>query len=386
MIDPGPPEIDRSVPAGLYVHVPFCSAKCPYCDFLSLASTRLIPAWQNALEAEAALYRDVFGPFQTLYIGGGTPSRLSDRRLGRLIEGLRSTFDFSPGAEVTLEANPEDVDRERAGHWLELGVNRISLGIQSLNDAELVFLGRRHSAERAKAAASDIRAAGCANLSLDLMYGLPGQDAPIWLKTLNKALALEPDHLSCYSLTIEGRTRFAQLRDRGELNLPDEEAGRRLFLATSRHLTDRGWRHYEISNFARSDEFLSRHNSAYWLHRPYLGLGPGAHSFGGGWRWWNQTSLRMYSRLTGRGGRPLAGTERLSLDQLNLERLFLGLRTDSGVPLELVELMSGGRDKVDAAVDRGLVTVRLGAVIATRRGLAVADALALSLASDDGSE
>ena len=303
---------------GLYVHVPFCSAKCGYCDFYSLAAPRLMPGWLEAIRREISAYRLEYNCFETLYVGGGTPSHLPEDHLAELF-GALGAWPLAGPAEVTLEVNPEDVTPGKIKRVLDLGVNRISLGIQSLDDRALRVLSRRHSVSDAIRAARTIRSAGCRNLGLDLIYGLPGQDLADWLSILERALELAPDHLSCYQLTLEPGTRYQKMADQGCLRLPDEETARAMFLATSSLLEDRGFEHYEVSNFARSREKRSRHNQKYWRHVPYLGLGPSAHSYQKNVRWWNVRSIRGYSRALAAGHRPVAESETLSDDQIRLE-------------------------------------------------------------------
>jgi oxygen-independent coproporphyrinogen-3 oxidase len=368
--DPGP------VRPGLYVHVPFCRSKCPYCDFFSLPRPELIDQWLEDLKKEAALYTHLAGPFGSLYLGGGTPSFLNPSQLRSLFKTLESFFRLAPGAEVTLEANPEDVSPEKMEAALALGVNRVSLGAQSLTGEELALLGRRHSAGRVLEAVGIIRESGCANLGLDLIYGLPGQDGSGWSDNLHRALALSPEHLSCYQLSLAPGAALPGRR--GLLPLPGEEESRELFLLTSSLLEGAGFLHYEISNFARDRDLISRHNSKYWSHVPYLGLGPSAHSFWSGKRWWNHRSLKAYGRDLGVGRRPLAGEELLDSDQARLEALYLGLRTSQGMELALIS--GPGQASLDRLVEEGLIRIESGRLTPTREGMIVADALALELA------
>ena len=306
---------------GLYVHVPFCSAKCIYCGFFSLPSVRLIPDWLEALEVEAGLYVPLYSAFDTLYLGGGTPSRLRVRDLELLLGLLRANFSFRAGTEITLEMNPEDARPETMEALLALGVNRLNLGVQSFDEAALSFMGRRHGAVQSIGAIEAARKAGFRNLGLDLIYGLPGQSVDSWLENLDRALEYRPEHLSCYQLTLEPATLLERMVRQGETVLPGEEESRRLFLATSKYLTGAGFLHYEVSNFARGEGFVSRHNSKYWRREPYLGLGPSAHSFRENRRWWNHRSLKGYLSDLDSGQRPLAGEELLSR-----EDVFPGVR------------------------------------------------------------
>ena len=374
---PGPVPAGFRKP-GLYVHVPFCRAKCPYCDFFSLPRPELASGWLEDLGKEAALYAHLSGPYDSLYLGGGTPSLFNPAQLTSLFRILERTFGLAPEAEITLEANPEDVSPEKMEAALGLGFNRVSLGVQSLDGQELALLGRRHSLERVAQAVRTIREAGCANLGLDLIYGLPDQDLPGWAENLKRALDLNPEHLSCYQLSLTPEA--ALIGRRGSLPLPGEEKSRELFLLTSSFLEEHGFLHYEISNFARDRSLVSRHNSKYWSHTPYLGLGPSAHSFWSGHRWWNHRSLRAYGRDLGKGRRPLAGEEILDRDQVCLEALYLGLRTSQG--MELSSVPFSGRAALDRLVEAGLIRLEPGRILPTREGMIVADALVLELAPD----
>ena len=369
--------------AGLYIHIPFCKTKCPYCDFCSITSPDLIPAYLEVLEREASLYRDSFASFDSLYLGGGTPSLLSGEQLTNLTKNLRRPFHFAPDTEFTLEANPDDVTAEKLRLWRDLGINRLSLGVQSFDEAELVFLQRRHTARQTRRAIELIRAAGFLNLGLDLMYGLPGQSIDTWLKTLETALSFAPEHLSCYQLTIATGetpappTTFARRLARGEFALPDEEAQRNFFLLTRQFLAGRGYMQYEISNFARGEEYLSRHNRKYWNHTPYLGLGPAAHSYRAGRRWWNFASAAQYGAALNAGKAPVAGSETLTPEQLRLETLYLGFRTREGVALEVIQGHPRWQAVLSELQQAGLVRLTDGRVTATAQGLVVADRLPL---------
>jgi putative oxygen-independent coproporphyrinogen III oxidase len=381
---------------GLYIHIPFCKSKCPYCDFYSSTDPSLIPSFLAALDQEARLYRDQFPVFDSLFLGGGTPSWLGEAQIAGLMKNLRRHFTFAPDSEITLEANPDDITSEKLRLFGDLGINRLSLGVQSFDEAELRFLGRRHTARQTLAAIDLIRAAGFTNLGLDLMYGLPGQSPDTWLRTLETALSFAPEHLSCYQLTIEAgetpaphetpalRTPMARLAARGELSLPDEETQRELFLLTANFLTERGYLHYEVANFARQGPQagslcyqVCRHNLKYWTRTPYLGLGPGAHSFDGCRRWWNFPSVGDYCSSLNAGEVPVAEAETLTPEQIRLEILALGFRTREGVSLTTIREHPNGDAKVAELVQAGLVREDHDRVIATASGLVVADRLPL---------
>lgn len=369
--------MSRREQAGLYVHVPFCRTKCPYCDFYSRTDLTRTDAWLEALEQEADLYRGRFGTFDTLYLGGGTPSLLGEREMSSLVEGILRRFVLSPGAEITVEANPDDITPQKLSHLRALGFNRISLGVQSLEERELRCLNRRHTARRALKALEYIRASGFPNLGMDLMYGIPGQSESAWITTLERALEFHPEHLSCYQLTCHSGTPFGEMRDRGEIPALGEERERSFFLLTSRYLEGRGYVHYEVSNFAWGESFISRHNSKYWRRVPYLGLGPSAHSFAGGRRWWNVASLSDYCRALASARSPVAGRERLSGDQSRLESLALGFRTREGVDMRILgDRPEAGRILRELETS-GLVALSDNRAVPTREGLVVADSLPL---------
>ncbi len=362
---------------GLYVHVPFCQSKCPYCDFFSVTSADLISPYLKALEQEARLYRGQFAAFNTLYLGGGTPSLLSGAQIASLAQGVRRHFSFAAETEFTLEANPDDISPEKLRLWRDLGVNRLSLGAQSFNEAELAFLKRRHTAAQTLAALALIRTAGFQNLGLDLIYGLPGQTPDAWLSTLEQALACAPEHLSCYQLTLAPGTPLSRRAVRGQVALPGEEAQRALFLLTCEFLGERGYLQYEVANFARGEDYLCRHNLKYWQRLPYLGLGPAAHSFQGNRRWWNHLGLAAYAAALAAGRAPRAGREALSPEQVRLETLYLGFRNREGVDLEVIESQPGWGQVLSRLQAQGLLRLTNGRVAATPRGLVVADRLPL---------
>jgi oxygen-independent coproporphyrinogen-3 oxidase len=367
---------EMAVP-GIYIHVPFCTGKCTYCDFYSIADSHLISSYIEALRKEVALYQDFSLIFDSLYLGGGTPSLLDAAQLGALVAGLHREFTFAPDSEITLEANPDDLTADKPALYKGLGVNRLSLGVQSFNEGELRFMGRRHTARQTAAAVGRIRDAGFDNLGLDLIYGLPGQTVAAWLKNLETALSFTPEHLSCYQLTVAEATPLGQMVAAGQVRLPDEDTQREFFLRTGEFLTDRGYLHYEVANFAREERFICRHNVKYWTRVPYLGLGPGAHSFDGRRRWWNFSSVADYCASLNAGQAPVAGAETLTPAQIRLETLYLGFRTRKGVGLETIREQPGGDAILTELTQAGLVRVNRDRVIATASGLAVADGLPL---------
>lgn len=280
---------------GLYIHIPFCASKCIYCDFYSMAGrTGGIDAYIDALLIEARARRDeIAEPIATIYIGGGTPSLLSSGQMGRLIAGLRSVFDLSYLWEFTVEVNPDDVTQPYVEALASLGVNRVSMGIQSFSDAELRLIGRRHTARQAIEAVQAIRRAGVGNISIDLIYGLPGQTLAIWQRNVEQAISLSVQHISAYSLMWEPGTRLWVMKQQGKLHEVSDEASVAMEQLLAERLRAVGFDHYEISNFGLPG-YHSLHNSNYWNLTPYLGLGAAAHSFDGTVRRHNPANLKQY--------------------------------------------------------------------------------------------
>jgi oxygen-independent coproporphyrinogen-3 oxidase len=318
---------------GLYVHVPFCKGKCPYCDFHSVHAPERVPVFLENLGRESELWTGAMGPFDSLYIGGGTPSALSPQQLTGLLSSIRRQHNFKAETEVTVELNPADVDAGLLASLRQAGVNRLSLGVQSFDDDELRLLGRRHDGAGARRAIETIREAGFAALGMDLIHGLPGSDLRRWSKNLEQALGFHPEHLSCYALTVAPDTPFGRMQREGTLVIPDENTNAALFLETSRILAEAGYDHYEVSNFARNPKLRSRHNQKYWRRVAYLGLGPAAHSYDGRKRWWNLRDLGAYDRALSAGRRPVEDFEEIDPEQARLEELSLGMRTSDGVDL-----------------------------------------------------
>jgi oxygen-independent coproporphyrinogen-3 oxidase len=371
--------------AGLYIHVPFCTSVCPYCDFAVLiAGEERRASWADGVVEEARLYEDLGFVFDTVYLGGGTPSCTAPGRLAAVLEGVAESVDIVPDAEVYLEANPEDVSSVAAAAWRDLGIAMVSLGVQSLDDRELAFLGRRHTADQARRAAEVLLESGFHTVSLDLIFGLQGQTAVSWRDQLEQAVALGADHLSCYQLTFHEGTVLGRRKDQGLVRELGDDEQAELFDLTHELLADAGYRAYEVSNFARSPAHRSRHNSKYWDHTPYLGLGPSAHSFAGGRRWWNRRKLRLWRAALDQGQTPVEGEELLSHDQLLLEAVMLSLRTPDGIDLALVEerfgldLLAANAEVVDRWQSTGHLVVEEGHIRPTVRGLAIADSLARS--------
>jgi oxygen-independent coproporphyrinogen-3 oxidase len=331
------PAREPDAPRALYVHVPFCARRCSYCDF-AVEAVRRPPTreWLDAIEAELRLRvaREGLGRLSlaTVYVGGGTPSLLGVGALPALLDRIGTYADIAPGAEITAEANPESFTVALARDWRAAGINRVSLGAQTFHEGALRWMGRLHGADGPARAVAAAREAGFDNVSVDLIFGLPDRLGRDWGADLDRALGLEPEHVSLYGLTAEPGAPLGRWVAEGRERLPDEDTYAAQYLLAAERLTAAGFRHYEVSNFARPGR-ESRHNQVYWSGAPYLGLGPGAHSYLAGRRWWNVRSWAAYAAALGRGEVPEAGAETVEGAAARLERTWLALRTDQGFPL-----------------------------------------------------
>jgi putative oxygen-independent coproporphyrinogen III oxidase len=363
--------------AGLYVHVPFCLTRCGYCDFNAYADLdHLAGRYVDALRAEAD--RAALGwegiSFASIYLGGGTPTTLEPSALDGLLRHLRERFDVIEEAEVTSEANPDTVDERSLAVLRTAGVTRVSLGVQSFDPAVLEALERIHPPESARRAYAAARAAGFASVNLDLIYGARGETSRSWQRTLSEAVALGPDHLSCYALTVEPSTPLGRKVSLGLVPPPDPDLQADLYDLACEVLAGDGYRHYEVSNWARpGHECL--HNLGYWRGRPYLGLGAGAHSYREGHRWWNVRPPGRYIELALEGEAVTGGQERPGPEEARLERLLLEVRQAEGSPAEDLPA-----DRTGELVARGLATLSGGRFALTERGMFLANEVVLALA------
>ncbi|AEN73842.1 oxygen-independent coproporphyrinogen III oxidase [Rhodothermus marinus SG0.5JP17-172] len=381
--------------AGIYLHIPFCKQRCIYCDFYFVTGQRLHPTFVQALCTEIEYYGQLYGrlePIETIYFGGGTPSRLSLEEVARVLNELYRHFDLSALQEVTFEVNPEDASRDYLSGLHSLGINRLSIGVQSFYEADLRFMNRAHTAEQAEAALENARRAGFENFNVDLIFGLPDQPLEYWMANLQKVADRDIPHVSTYSLTIEPRTVLYKQVERGLVQPADEETYRACYDFAMEYLEARGYEHYEISNFARPG-YQSRHNHTYWRHGNYLGFGPSAHSFWwgqlpepGAYRWANVRNIRRYEALLGQHHLPLEFREGLSYDQLAEEYLFLRLRTAEGLDLDHyaerygVDLLSERLDELAELEAEGLIEpIRNGKLRLSRKGRHVCDAIVARL-------
>ncbi|MDD4357950.1 MAG: radical SAM family heme chaperone HemW [Smithellaceae bacterium] len=369
--------------AGLYIHVPFCLSKCRYCSFYSVTSSELLDEFVEAVPREITFYKDTFSSFDTVYFGGGTPSLLTIRQVETILEAAHKHLNLSPQAEITMEVNSGDVSLEYFQSLHKLGINRLNIGVQSFDDSLLKFLGRRHTAKQATESIATARTAGFANLGFDLIYGVHGQNLKTWRQTLKKTLSFFPEHLSCYQLSLDRKTPLYRQYKQEDIGLTPDDEALDFFITTSKVLTKAGYIHYEVSNFARTHHFESRHNKKYWNHKPYLGLGPAAHSFSNNRRWWNKADVKTYLKDIGSGKKPVVKSEKLSTEQMALEALFLGMRTADGVDLKSfrklygLDLLTGKKRIIEALIDNKLVDLKNNRLCPTLAGMAVADSLAL---------
>jgi putative oxygen-independent coproporphyrinogen III oxidase len=375
-------------PFGIYVHVPFCAARCGYCDFNTYTPSELAGSgaspdgWLDAVRRELDLAARTVGsrPVDTVFVGGGTPSLLGAERLGQVLGTVRETFGLAPGAEVTTESNPESTSPEFFAGLAEAGFTRVSLGMQSAAPHVLRVLDRRHTPGRAVAAAGEARAAGIRHVNLDLIYATPGETDDDLRASLDAVLAAGVDHVSAYALIVEDGTALARRVARGELPAPDDDVAAARYELIDDRLSAAGLRWYEVSNWAASEPAVCRHNLGYWLDGDWWGLGPGAHSHLAGVRWWNVKHPARYGALLAEGASPEAGREVLAESERHMERVMLQLRLATGLPLELLD--GEGRAAAARAGEDGLLdptALATGRAVLTRRGRLLADAVIGSL-------
>jgi oxygen-independent coproporphyrinogen-3 oxidase len=374
-------------PAGLYVHIPFCLRKCCYCDFYSISDLSQTSGFLAALKREMEMNSGTPLVFDTLYIGGGTPSVLPPEAIGQIIETACRYFSIASDAEKTLEVNPGTVTLENLSEYRKFGVNRLNIGVQSFDDNNLRFLGRIHSGRDARLSVEWAYRAGFDNIGLDLIFGLPGQDKINWLSDLIQAGNLEPEHLSCYMLTCESGTPLDREVKMGRIHLAAEGMVLDLFDTAIHFLTNHDFFHYEVSNFARMagpnhEPRTSRHNLKYWSFAPYIGLGPSAHSFIEPERYWNHRSVATYVRQIEAGKSAMAEKERLTKEQMMIEAIYLGFRTTQGIDLDMFKAkfnnsFSQTFDKTIAELEtRGMIKLSERHCALTRRGLPFLDSIA----------
>ncbi|HEY2575414.1 MAG TPA: radical SAM family heme chaperone HemW [Streptosporangiaceae bacterium] len=369
---------------GFYIHIPFCVTRCGYCDFNTYTADELdggaSDSYTDLAIAEIKLARRVLGdaglPVATVFFGGGTPTLLAPGRLGAILRAVDGEFGLAAGAEVTTEANPESVDERSLAGLRAAGFTRISFGMQSAVPHVLATLDRVHTPQRAVSCAAWARAAGFGHVSLDLIYGTPGESDADWLRSVQAALSAGPDHISAYALIVEDGTRLAAQIRRGKLAEPDDDAMADRYLAADDLLSSAGLHWYEISNWAAGDKAQCAHNLLYWTGGDWWGVGPGAHSHIGGTRWWNVRHPRSYAARLAGGNSPGQARELLTGPQRRTEEIMLRTRLAAGCPAAL--LTGGGRAAAEAAVGDGLAEPGAwagGRVVLTQRGRLLADAV-----------
>jgi oxygen-independent coproporphyrinogen-3 oxidase len=379
-----------SGPAGLYLHIPFCQRKCAYCDFYSTTDLDLRAPFLTAMLSEIRRTVGADLTFDTLYVGGGTPSVLAPDVIAQLVHSAQKHLRFGIDPEITIEVNPGTVDSAVLSKYRQCGINRINIGVQSFDPLALKLLGRIHSTQAARTAVQEARSAGFNNIGLDLMYALPGQTEQAWRSDLKQALAFAPEHLACYMLTYEPGTPIDAARQAGELQPLDDAASGDLFDITMRVLEDHGYEHYEISNFARQGPAQvpsrrSRHNQKYWTFQPYIGLGPSAHSFQPPYRSWNGRDVHQYVAMIEAGRSPEAGRETLTHTQQLTEFIYLRLRCVDGIDwvqgqewfgLDLHAILASELSQFE---QEGLLRIEAERCSLTRKGMHVADSIAARL-------
>jgi putative oxygen-independent coproporphyrinogen III oxidase len=367
---------------GVYVHVPFCASRCGYCDFNTYTAAELggggsQSEYADTVSLEIRQARESFGDAapvaETVFFGGGTPTLLPASDLVRILDVVRETFGLAPDAEVTTEANPESVDLDTLRALRAGGFTRVSFGMQSARPHVLAVLDRQHTPGRASEVVAMARAAGFEHVSVDLIYGTPGESDDDWRASLAAAIATGVDHVSAYSLIVEPGTRLAHRVDRGELSRPDDDVAADRYLIADEMLSAAGFTWYEVSNWARDDAARSRHNLLYWTGGDWWGAGPGAHSHLAGVRWWNVKHPTTYAARLAAGESPAQGRETLTRSERRMEDVMLRLRLREGLPLD--RLSPAGRSEAERACIEGLLVEDGEAVVLTRSGRLLADAV-----------
>ncbi len=364
---------------GIYVHIPFCERKCFYCDFYSIENHSRRDEFTASLVKEIGLFSDRHPQFQadTIFFGGGTPSLLKPREVERILKALHEAFDITGQVEFTMECNPGTVDTAYLSEYRQLGVNRISFGVQSFFDDELKFLQRIHTSKEAVEAFEKARKGGFEDINIDLMYALPGQLAERHITNLGRAILLHPTHLSVYALIVESGTPLFKAVEKREITPADDETEAAMYEATMNFLVGSGYNHYEVSNYSLQGREC-RHNLKYWNSEDYIGFGPSAHSHLQNNRWWNVSSLREYLGLLDDGTMPVASTEALTREQMLDEFLFLQLRQGK---LDLDRLRAEfsfdpDQEFISHAIDSGHFERAEGVLRLTNKGFTVCDEIA----------
>lgn len=364
--------------AGIYIHIPFCKSRCIYCGFYSTTLLDLRKKYINAVCREMELRKNyIREPFSTIYLGGGTPSLLDEAELTKLFLYINNVYDVDRNAEITMECNPDDITPKFTNMLSHLPINRVSMGAQTFADSRLRLLHRRHNSDEVKHAVKLLREAGIKNISIDLMFGFPDESLSQWKEDISAALALNVEHISAYSLMYEEDTPLWKMLDTGKVKEIDEELSLTMFKELVCQLTDAGYEHYEISNFARPG-YRSRHNSSYWHQVPYIGLGAAAHSFDLNSRQWNVADLKLYIEEINNGIIPME-REELDNDTTFNDIITTALRTSDGIDLNAMETRLGKRYRntlISAAgkhIEQGLLEIRHDRLRLTAEGIFISD-------------
>jgi oxygen-independent coproporphyrinogen III oxidase len=371
--------------AGLYFHIPFCKQACHYCDFHFSTNQTLKQELVNQLAEELSLQKDYLEgePIETIYLGGGTPSLLTAQELELLFTAIQKNYQVATDIEVTLEANPDDLNSQKLNELKAAGVNRLSIGIQSFDENVLTFINRAHTATEALGCVDAAHKAGINNISIDLIYSIPGQDDNMLQKNLATALALRPNHISAYSLTVEEKTVFGRWASKGKLLAMEEDQSAQQFELVMDLLTQNGYQHYEISNYCLPG-FQSKHNTSYWKGKKYLGLGPSAHSYNGGTRQFNINNNHLYIKSIQKGIVPFEREELTNENKIN-EYLFTSLRTEWGCNLNYLleqfgyDLATHNKPYLNQLVANSLINLSDNTITLTRAGKLLADRIASDL-------
>jgi oxygen-independent coproporphyrinogen III oxidase len=371
--------------AGLYFHIPFCKQACHYCDFHFSTNQTLKQELVNQLAEELSLQKDYLEgePIETIYLGGGTPSLLTAQELELLFTAIQKNYQVATDIEVTLEANPDDLNSQKLNELKAAGVNRLSIGIQSFDENVLTFINRAHTATEALGCVDAAHKAGINNISIDLIYSIPGQDDNMLQKNLATALALRPNHISAYSLTVEEKTVFGRWASKGKLLAMEEDQSAQQFELVMDSLTQNGYQHYEISNYCLPG-FQSKHNTSYWKGKKYLGLGPSAHSYNGGTRQFNISNNHLYIKSIQKGIVPFEREELTNENKIN-EYLITSLRTEWGCNLNYLieqfgyDLATHNKPYLNQLVANSLINLSDNTITLTRAGKLLADRIASDL-------
>jgi len=371
--------------AGVYLHIPFCKQACHYCDFHFSTNTSSQKRMVNAISQELILQKDYLGndKVETIYFGGGTPSLLSAEELRHLLETINNNFEISSSPEITLEANPDDLNFQKLRNLAKVGINRLSIGIQSFNNEQLSYLNRAHNSQEAKDCVGNAREVGIDNISIDLIYGIPSNNHDNWNNNLAQALALHPTHISSYCLTIENKTAFGSWLKKGKIQPINEEYAAQQFEILLSTLDDNGYEQYEISNFSLPDQH-SKHNSNYWKHEKYLGVGPSAHSYNEINRQFNISNNAKYMDAIEQSEVPFNLDELAHKDHIN-EYLLTSLRTKWGVDLNKLkekyqaDLLNANQGYIQDLLNKGLASSNNNTLILTNKGKLFADKIASDL-------